>query len=63
MGDALWIGVDFGKGEEAMPALSVFRKNGESFELVKTFSGEKALELYSILTKEGDDTLVAEVVL
>ena len=52
MSDSLWIGVDsVGEGDKSYPALNVFRKRGNSFELVKIIDGDEAIELYSKLTK------------
>lgn len=60
MGESLWIGADLGK-DGSMPALNVFKRVGDGFELVKAFDGDEAMRVYSLLTSKGEDSLVAEV--
>lgn len=60
MGDALWIGVASIDGPDT-PALNVFRKNGNEFELVKIIEGKEACDIYDALTKGG--SLDADVAL
>lgn len=48
--DALWVGVDFDEGSGGVPAINIFRKVGDGFELVKMVEGDEALKLYSQLT-------------
>lgn len=54
MGDSLWIGVD-GIDGSSVTSLNVFRKRGDSFDLVKTVSGEEAKRLYALLTEVGEE--------
>lgn len=56
MSDSLWVGVDsVGVDDKTVPSLNVFRKNGNSFELVRIIDGELAVKLYSELTKKEDE--------
>ena len=56
MSDSLWVGVDsVGVGDKSVPTLNVFRKNGNSFGLVRIIDGELAVKLYSELTKKEDE--------
>lgn len=60
MSDALWIGVD-SVGESCVTALNVFRKVGDTFELVRMIEGDEADVLYSKLTKDEEAGHVAEI--
>lgn len=53
--DSLWIGVQ-SIGGSCITALNVFRKVGNSFELIKTLEGDNALFVYEALTKDGEKT-------
>lgn len=58
--DSLWIGVQSIEGS-CITALNVFRKVGNSFELVKTLEGDNALFVYEALTKDGEKTNAVEL--
>lgn len=51
--DALWIGVSSLDGP-SVPALNVFRKHGDIFELVKVIEGEDAIKTYKHLVEGGE---------
>ena len=61
MNDALWIGVDSVNEGKTVASLNVFRKRGDSFDLVKIIEGKEAEEVYAALTEGGDETNVAEI--
>ena len=58
--DSLWIGVQ-SIGGSCITALNVFRKIGNSFELIKTLEGDNALLVYEALTKDGEETGAVEL--
>ena len=57
--DSLWIGVQ-SIGGSCITALNVFRKIGNSFQLIKTLEGDNALLVYEALTKDEEKTDVIE---
>lgn len=58
--DSLWIGVQ-SIGGSCITALNVFRKIGNSFQLVNTLEGDNALLVYDALTKNEEKTDVIEL--
>lgn len=58
--DSLWIGVQ-SIGGSCITALNVFRKIGNSFQLIKTLEGDNALLVYEALTKDEEKTDVIEL--
>lgn len=53
MWGSLWVGWDDGK-DNSIPALNVFVKDGNTFRLIKSFDGDYARMVYTLLTEEGD---------